>query len=223
MSETMSSVFDVVKDGVFHFSRGMSRELERHDASPRGAWSLRTRSAKLAEARARRTVDELDEYWYHLRSRDAELPGKHRPRLRQVAGAGAADHRPALAASSGLRSEAGAICQRLKGDGRPVTLLGAADRTCGYVIDACGDKNPDACTGAEPFETDPHGRGDIGATDEAADAAAPRFVFLGEAEQTRASKLPRVGTCGTSERVSDWRVSGSAEPPGRGGEEKPGT
>ncbi len=41
------------------------------------------------------------------------------------------------------------IYQRLKGHGRPVTFLRAAERACGYVIDACGDKHLDAYTKAD--------------------------------------------------------------------------
>jgi len=93
MSETISPTFTFVKDGVFYFSRRIPKELRCHYTSPRITYSLRTRSAKIAEARGRRAADQLDEYWSHLRSRDAELPGKHMLRLQQVAGAGATDPR----------------------------------------------------------------------------------------------------------------------------------
>jgi hypothetical protein len=70
---------------VFCFSRRI-RPLKRHYTSPRIAYSLRTRSPQIAVARARKAADQLDEYWYHLRSRDAELPGKHMLRLQQSGG-----------------------------------------------------------------------------------------------------------------------------------------
>ena len=35
----------------------------------------------MAASRASRAVHQLDEYWYHLRIRDVELPGKHRLRI----------------------------------------------------------------------------------------------------------------------------------------------
>jgi hypothetical protein len=38
-------------------------------------------------------------------------------------------------------SEAVAIYLRLKGQGRPVTFHRAAERSCGYVIDVCGDRD----------------------------------------------------------------------------------
>lgn len=149
MTGTISPTFTFVKDGVFYFSRRIANELKRHYTSPRIAISLQTRSAKFAEARAGRAADQLDEYWYHLRSRDAELPGKHMLRLQQVAGAAATDQLPAVASSSVLLLEALAIYQRLKGDGRPVTFLRAAERACSCVIDACGDKYLDAFTRAD--------------------------------------------------------------------------
>lgn len=81
MSGTISPTFTFVKDGVFYFGRRIANELKRHYTSPRIAYSLRTRSAKIAEARAGRAADQLDGSWSHLRSRDGELPGKHLLRL----------------------------------------------------------------------------------------------------------------------------------------------
>ena len=46
-------------------------------------------------------------------------------------------------------SEAVAIYLRLKGRGRPVTFHRAAERSCGYVIDVCGDKDITAYTKAD--------------------------------------------------------------------------
>ncbi|WP_366141433.1 hypothetical protein [uncultured Shimia sp.] len=57
--------------------------MSRHYTSPRVAYSLRKRSPRISEVRARRAADQLDEYWYHLRCRDAELPGKHMLRLKK--------------------------------------------------------------------------------------------------------------------------------------------
>lgn len=75
-----------MKDGVFYFSRHIPQELRRHYTSPRIAYSLRTKSPRIAEARARRAADQLDEYWYHLRCEAADLPGKHMLRLQSVTG-----------------------------------------------------------------------------------------------------------------------------------------
>ena len=149
MSETISPTFTFVKDGVFHFSRRIPKELVRHYLSPRIAYSLLTRSAKVAEARARKAADQLDDYWFHLRSRDAELPGKHVLRLRSSGMTEAGGNLPVSASSSILLSEAVDIYLQQKRKGRPVTFHRAAERACGYVIDACGDKQLDAYTKAD--------------------------------------------------------------------------
>ncbi|SLN71138.1 site-specific tyrosine recombinase XerC [Roseovarius gaetbuli] len=149
MSETISPTFTFVKDGVFYFSRRIPKELQPHYTSPRIAYSLRTRSAKIAEARARRAADQLDEYWYHLRSREVALPGKHMLRLQRAAAGGATDHQPVHSSSFILLSEAVGIYLQQKGKGRPVTFHRAAERACGYVIDACGDKHLDTYTKAD--------------------------------------------------------------------------
>lgn len=146
MSETISPSFTFVKDGVFYFSRRVPKELKSHYLSPRIAYSLRTRSAKIAKVRARRAADQLDEYWYHLRSQEVALPGKHMLRLKQEPEAYLTDHPPAISPSSVLLSEAVGIYLRHKGKGRPPTFRRAAERSCGYVIDACGDKHLDAYT-----------------------------------------------------------------------------
>jgi hypothetical protein len=149
MSETICPPFTFVKDGVFYFSRRIPMELKSHYLSPRIAYSLRTRSAKIAEARARRAADQLDEYWYHLRSQEVALPGKHMLRLKQKPEANLTDHLAAISPSSVLLSEAVGIYLRHKGKGRPATFHRAAERSCGYVIDACGDKHLDAYTKAD--------------------------------------------------------------------------
>ena len=81
MPLTISCPFTFVKGGVFYFSRRIPKELRDHYTSPRISYSLRTKSPKIAEARARKAADQLDEYWYHLRCKATDLPGKHMVRL----------------------------------------------------------------------------------------------------------------------------------------------
>ncbi|MDF3383536.1 MULTISPECIES: DUF6538 domain-containing protein [Sulfitobacter] len=149
MSETISPSYTFVKDGVYYFSRRIPKELKSHYLSPRIAYSLRTRSAKVAEARARRAADQLDEYWYHLRSQEVALPGKHMLRRKQKPGTTLTDNPAAVSPSAVLLSEAVGIYLRHKGKGRPITFHRAAERSCGYVIDACGAKHLDAYTKAD--------------------------------------------------------------------------
>lgn len=149
MSKTISPTFTFVKDGVFYFSRRIPKELLSYYTSPRIAYSLRTRSANVAEARARKAADQLDEYWFHLRSQDAELPGRHMLRMGTAAIAGSSPTSHVTSSSFVLLSEAVEIYLQQKGKGRPVTFHRAAERACGYVIDACGDKHLDLYTKAD--------------------------------------------------------------------------
>jgi len=103
----------------------------------------------VATSRAQRAAQQLDEHWYHLRIRDVDLPGKHL--LRMDGQPAATGHIPGAEASGGsvTLSEAVSIYIRLKGKDRPVTFRRAAERSCGYVIDACGNKDLTAYTRAD--------------------------------------------------------------------------
>lgn len=148
MSETISRPYTFVKDGVFYFSRRIPQELRQHYTSPRIAYSLRTKSPRIAEARARRAADQLDEYWFHLRCQVTELPGQHMLRLKAATPPCGPEQQPVSSASIKL-SEAVSIYLQLKGMNRPVTFQRSAERACGYVIDACGDKDIQAYTKAD--------------------------------------------------------------------------
>jgi hypothetical protein len=130
--------FSFMKNGIFYFERRVPRDLLRHYDTRKISYSLRTRSAQVATTRARRAADQLDEYWYYLRCKDAELPGKHRLRMTSSAAQAA----PEVAIGDAvLLSEAVSIYLKQKGHGRPVTFHRAAERSCGYVIDVAGDKD----------------------------------------------------------------------------------
>ncbi|WP_346346544.1 DUF6538 domain-containing protein [Thetidibacter halocola] len=77
MSEYKSAPFTFRKDGIFYFIRRIPADLRRHYSSDKISYSLRTKSSSVATARANQAACKLDEYWFHLRSQDAELPGKH--------------------------------------------------------------------------------------------------------------------------------------------------
>lgn len=152
MAENKAAPHSFVKDGVYYFIRRVPNDLRHHYTSPRISYSLRTRSASVAASRAIRAAQKLDEYWYHLRIGDSDLPGKH---LLRMAGNGslapAAPIIPSVAVTAVTvkLSEAVSIYLRLKGKGRPVTFQRAAERSCGYVIDVCGDKDIAAYTKAD--------------------------------------------------------------------------
>lgn len=137
MVKDISVPYSFRKQGIYYFERRVPRDLLKSYDTLKISFSLRTRSAPVAAARARGAAMRLDEYWYHLRLEDAELPSKHRLRLgvpnSWVGSVPAQIDTPRL-------SEAASIYLRLKGVGRPRTFGAAAERACGYLIDVCGDK-----------------------------------------------------------------------------------
>ncbi len=149
MLETKTAPFTFVKQGIFYFSRRVPSDLSHHYNASRIMYSLRTKSAVVATSRAQRAAQQLDEHWYHLRIRDVDLPGKHLLRMSGKSVAGVDGTSGDAACGSVKLSEAVSIYIRLKGKDRPVTFHRAAERACGYVIDACGDKDLTAFSRAD--------------------------------------------------------------------------
>lgn len=152
MAENKAAPHSFVKAGVYYFIRRVPNDLRHHYTSPKISYSLRTRSVTVAASRAVRAAQKLDEYWYHLRLNDCDLPGKHM--LRMAVNSGMAPSAvllaPAAAVTASVKlSEAVSIYLRLKGNGRPITFQRSAERSCGYVIDVCGDKDISTYTKAD--------------------------------------------------------------------------
>lgn len=150
MAENKTAPHSFVKDGVFYFLRRVPKDLQHHYTSSKISFSLRTRLASVATSRALRAAQRLDEHWYFLRVNDCDLPGKHMLRLAQNTNAVPNKMTSTVAAAETVKlSEAVGIYLRLKGQGRPATFRRAAERSCGYVIDVCGDKDITAYTKAD--------------------------------------------------------------------------
>lgn len=150
MAENKAAPHSFVKDGIYYFCRRVPNDLRHHYTSTKISYSLRTRSVTVAASRAQRAAQKLDEYWYHLRVQNSDLPGKHMLRLVQSGTAVAAPTQAvALKTPSVKLSEAVGIYLKLKGQGRPITFQRAAERSCGYVIDVCGDRDITAYTKAD--------------------------------------------------------------------------
>ena len=152
MAENKAAPHSFVKDGVYYFIRRVPNDLRHHYTSPKISYSLRTRSVTVAASRAIRASQKLDEYWYHLRISDSDLPGKHM--LRMAGNSGLAPSALPMASAANVAatvklSEAVSIYLRLKGKGRAITFQRSAERSCGYVIDVCGDKDIAAYTKAD--------------------------------------------------------------------------
>ncbi|WP_318247564.1 DUF6538 domain-containing protein [Salipiger bermudensis] len=135
MLEYKSAPFTFRKDGIFYFARRVPSDLLHHYSSDKISYSLRTRSSSVAAARATQAACKLDEYWLHLRSQEAELPGKHplRTGLAQPKSRGETD---AVTSDVLNLSEAAVTYLRLKGQGKSKTFHRAAERSCGFVIEA---------------------------------------------------------------------------------------
>lgn len=140
MLENISAHHTFTKNGVYYFVRRIPVELRRHYTSPKISFSLRTRSASVAASRAMRAASKLDEYWFHLRCRDSELPGRHMLRLGGPLDNLDVGSGPSVKLGCMTLSEGVATYLRLKGVNKGVTFHRAAERSCGYVIDICGDK-----------------------------------------------------------------------------------
>ncbi|WP_022703367.1 DUF6538 domain-containing protein [Pseudorhodobacter ferrugineus] len=138
MANDKSVPFSFTKNGIYYFERRVPSDLQKHYSSKKITYSLKTRSAPSAASRASRAAHQLDEYWYHLRIKDVELPGKHKLRMACDI-ASSAGHAPFTDAVT--LSEAVDVYLKLKGANRPMTFRRAAERSCGYVIDVAGDKD----------------------------------------------------------------------------------
>lgn len=142
MAWYISDGYTYRKDGVFYFQRRIPKDLLEHYSSPKIAFSLRTKSQPVALSRAAKAAERLDEHWYHLRAARGDLPGHHLLRQAPVhTGVASVAHGASVAPDGTPRlSEAVSVYLRMKGKGRPATFHRGAERSCGYVIDVCGDK-----------------------------------------------------------------------------------
>jgi integrase len=93
----------------------------------------------VAIARATQAACKLDEFWFHLRAKDADLPGKHllKHGLAQSPSGPIADP---VNASIPKFSEGVLTYLTLKGSSKSEGFKRTTERSCGYVIDVCGDK-----------------------------------------------------------------------------------
>lgn len=130
MAAYKSAPHTFIKDGVFYFVRRIPVDLQKHYTSRKIAYSLQTRSATVAAAQAIRACSQLDEYWFHLRAQDSQLPGRHMLRLNssKPVPSPQSGETPVNTAQPKL-SECVATYVRLKGAGKPQTFQRAAERS----------------------------------------------------------------------------------------------
>jgi len=128
------------REGYFYFSRRVPDDLVQHYDCRRIVQSLRTKQPSEARSRAALLASKLDAYWAQMRLMNADMPGKHR--LRQaVVGSGPISRVGPPVAHSVSLNEALDIYLKQKGAGKGKTFRMAAERACGYLIDAAGLKH----------------------------------------------------------------------------------
>jgi hypothetical protein len=131
MGLTKNVPFTYVKRGVYYFSRRVPSDLERHYSARRIVECLRTSAPAVARSRAMVSAARLDEYWFHLRMTDKDLPGRKLLKLSNHV----TNARTPPGASLSLSE---ALSLYLAGKGK--TFRRAAERACGYLIDSTGER-----------------------------------------------------------------------------------
>ncbi len=130
-----------VKQGVFYFIRRVPLELRRHYTASKISYSLRTRS-DLSLRRGqfgRLTSSTSTGSIFECRMRT--FPAVTCWGWQALAGVSPSTGVASAGLSASPRlSEAVATYLRLKGAGKGITFHRAAERSCGYVLDTCGDK-----------------------------------------------------------------------------------
>ena len=132
MRETIHSSHLYRKRGVFYFSRRVPADLRQHYKSARIVLSLRTKSAKVAQARATTLAAKLDQDWLTLRWKDGEATFS-RFFADPVAIEQSISDAPKL-------TEAAELYLRAKGANRPKTFHQTVDRAVRELAGRAGDK-----------------------------------------------------------------------------------
>jgi integrase len=116
------------KRGFYYFSRRVPKALLDDYPKPRIVLALKTRHYRDALRQSQILSKRLDDQWFHMQL-DAMGLGDVKAKVFQ----------PAKAAAP-LMSEATVFYLRLKGDGKDIVFVRAAQRNANVVIEALGDK-----------------------------------------------------------------------------------
>ena len=133
--------FTFNRAGYYYFSRRVPADLVIHYSYHRIVQGLKTKSAQTAKSRALVAAAKLDEYWSHRRMTDPDLIG----RSLLKSGYSLFARNTQLYVSSATEQcislpKALETYVTQKGSGKPKTFHAAAQRACGYLVDACGAK-----------------------------------------------------------------------------------
>ena len=120
---------------MYYFVRRVPKALLGYYSVDRIALSLRTKSIAVAQSRAAKLSQQLDDEWSSLSWNACESPLS---RFRKVSGAGI------TAAQGPTVSEAKALYLKQVGTGRSQTFFNSVERAANCLIEGCGDKPIDA-------------------------------------------------------------------------------
>ena len=137
--QTKRVPFTFNRGGYFYFSRRVPSDLVEHYRYPRIVQALNTQHVSVARSRASMMASQLDAYWAQIRLAHANLPGKHLLKQKQTH-AGPASIASSPSASVSLTEGLSVYLER-KGVGKGKTFHAAAQRACGYLVDAVGLKD----------------------------------------------------------------------------------
>lgn len=146
--KTNRAPYTFQKDGYFYFSRRIPSDLRGSYQTDRIVEALRTKSVHVARGRAMMAAAKLDEYWSHLRLSQIDLPGRKFLLQAQVAyqRVSAPRHEVVQEKDTGSKIASPRLAEAIvryvghKGAGRADTFRRAAERACGYLVDAAGEK-----------------------------------------------------------------------------------
>ena len=138
--QTKRVPFTFNRDGYYYFSRRVPSDLVEHYVYPRVVQSLRTKKSSVAKTRALAFAAKLEEHWAHLRLAHCDLPARHLLKQCSQSRAVPTSLVPVLETSMSL-SEALNLYVSLKGASKGRTFRAAAERACGYLVEASGLKD----------------------------------------------------------------------------------
>jgi len=126
----ISNDYLTTRNGIYYFQRRVPTDVRSHYKSYSIAFSLKTRTRKIALRAASSLSFQLDEYWMSLRVN--QLTSIHCRKLKT-----SVNH-----ASSGASfSDAKDLYLKLKGQGKGESFVAYTERNFGYLIEAVGNKD----------------------------------------------------------------------------------
>jgi len=126
----ISNDYLTTRNGIHYFQRRVPTDVRSHYKSYSIAFSLKTRTRKIALRAASSLSFQLDEYWMSLRVN--QLASIHCRKLKT-----SLNH----ASSGTFFSDAKDLYLKLKGQGKGESFVAYTERNFGYLIDAVGNKD----------------------------------------------------------------------------------